>query len=472
MCAAATPRPSAHSQARLGSVSAELLGVDRVGAELVELLARERHPGRLRDPAPVRVAAVERGLDQRRVGDRAGDPLGLVLGSPPRRPRSAPPCVAPSPSATISSASCSRIASSRPSGSGAPAAPVACSSTVSLVLIWPSTVIRSNEPLDGGAQRRLGVGDLGVGLHEAEHGREPGLHHPRPLRLGGDGHPARGHRARLRAAVGGHDRAAELAAAAARESAAAASPTPRTTSSTRSGTPITPVSATATVARLGAERRRGGVAHRQRVGVALLAGRRVRVAGVDDHGADRVAVALLAADPDRRRRGGVAGQQQRRAHLVRVAGRRSPTSVSPPPLSPQATPRGPEAGRQPGRVELLDALRRRRPTASGRSSPQALRLVEAEHQVEVLDRLPGGALPEVVDRGEDDRAVARRRRARGSGRGWCRARRAARAARRPPRRTARRRSAPRTAARGPRPARSARRSSSPAAPGRSAADAA
>ncbi len=51
----------------------------------------------------------------------------------------------PSPSATTSSASCKSTASSSPSGSGAPEAPVACRSRVSLVLICPSTVIRSKE---------------------------------------------------------------------------------------------------------------------------------------------------------------------------------------------------------------------------------------------------------------------------------------------------------------------------------------
>ena len=37
--------------------------------------ARQRGADRLRDPPPVRVAAVQRRLDERRVGDRAGDPL-------------------------------------------------------------------------------------------------------------------------------------------------------------------------------------------------------------------------------------------------------------------------------------------------------------------------------------------------------------------------------------------------------------
>ena len=72
--AAAECRPRAPPRAARG----EVLGVDLGRAELVELLAGERHPGRLRDPAPVRVASEERRLHQRRVGDRACDPLGLL----------------------------------------------------------------------------------------------------------------------------------------------------------------------------------------------------------------------------------------------------------------------------------------------------------------------------------------------------------------------------------------------------------
>ena len=73
-------------------------------------------PGRLGDPAPVGVAAVERGLDQRRVGDRPRDPLGLLAPTRASATSTRPTRVAPSPSATISSASWSRTASSRPVG--------------------------------------------------------------------------------------------------------------------------------------------------------------------------------------------------------------------------------------------------------------------------------------------------------------------------------------------------------------------
>ena len=50
---------------------------------------------------------------------------------------------------------------------------------MSLVLIWPSTVIRSIEPGQRRAQGRVGVVDNGVGLDEAEHRGEARLDHAR-----------------------------------------------------------------------------------------------------------------------------------------------------------------------------------------------------------------------------------------------------------------------------------------------------
>ena len=68
---------------------------------------------------------------------------------------------------------------------------------MSLVLIWPSTVIRSNDSATA-AQRVVGIGRQGIGLHEAEHRGEARLDHPRALRLGGDGHATGVTRAPLR----------------------------------------------------------------------------------------------------------------------------------------------------------------------------------------------------------------------------------------------------------------------------------
>ncbi len=64
----------------------------------------------------------------------------------------------------------------------------------------------------GGLQRRCRVGDDGVGLDEAEHRRHVRLDHPRTLRLGGEGDAVDRQRAALGPAVGGGDRVGEGAA--------------------------------------------------------------------------------------------------------------------------------------------------------------------------------------------------------------------------------------------------------------------
>ena len=214
---------------RLGDVlAAQLGGVDRVGADLLQVLAGQRHAGRLGDPAPVGVAAEQRRLDQRRVGDRARDPLGLGgrggLGDlDPADPDGALAV------GTISIASCSSTASSRPSGSG-------CAGRAGRLQqhgVVGAHLAVDGDPLeggvDGGAQRGVGVLDDGVGLDEAEHRREVRLDHPRPLRLGGEGHAAGPQGAALRPAVGGEDRVGEGRPARRRRAPPAASPIPART---------------------------------------------------------------------------------------------------------------------------------------------------------------------------------------------------------------------------------------------------
>ena len=245
MCGARRPAPRRSTISASGPSAAELLGVDLVGAQLPELLARQGHARSLGDPPPVGVAAVERGLDERRVGDRPRDPLGL-LGSTPR-PRTSirPTRVAPSPSATTSSANWSRTASRSPSGSGRPEDPVAWSRTVSLVLIWPSTVIRSNEPPDGRPQAAVGIGQTGrpSGRSRAW-SRSRGWIIPAPFAWAVTVTPSQRTRAALRAAVRGHDRPSELLGPARRQAPRRLARSPRRTASMASGTPITPVSAT------------------------------------------------------------------------------------------------------------------------------------------------------------------------------------------------------------------------------------
>ncbi len=137
------------------------------------------------------------------------------------------------------------------------------------------------------------------------------------------------------------------------ERPAAASSMPGSTASIGSGTPIVPVSATATlsVSRSSASRR--PLAHAEGVGIALLAGLGVGVAAVDDGGADVAAIDPLAADPDRRRGGGVAGQQQGRDDPGLVADDEADVGLA-AALEAAVGAAGAEAGREPGGVELLD----------------------------------------------------------------------------------------------------------------------
>ena len=115
------------------------------------------------------------------------------------------------------------------------------------------------DPLEGGAdrgaQRRVGILDDGVGLDEAEHRREARLIIPAPFAWAERvTPPARtvqlfGQRSVVRIA-------SEKAVAPSAESAPAASPIPARTASIGSGTPIIPVSATATSSGRQAEPRR------------------------------------------------------------------------------------------------------------------------------------------------------------------------------------------------------------------------
>ena len=100
----AVPAPEPDLELRLGGVGPSSAASIAPGPSSSELLARERHPGRLGDPASS-VAPVERGLDERRVGDRARDAIGLLIGGGTVDADARDARLAPSPSATISSAS-------------------------------------------------------------------------------------------------------------------------------------------------------------------------------------------------------------------------------------------------------------------------------------------------------------------------------------------------------------------------------
>ena len=156
------------------------------------------------DAAPVRVAAVQRGLDQRRVGDRARRALDVR-----------PVAAAHDDAADALGALAVAGDLDAPAGAAARRAPGRRSArprtrarrrrreapehiriAVSLVDSWPSTVMRSNERLTHTPSSRSAVcgRQRRVGLHEAQHRGERRLDHPRALGLGGQAHGAAGQR--------------------------------------------------------------------------------------------------------------------------------------------------------------------------------------------------------------------------------------------------------------------------------------
>ena len=222
--------------------------------------AGQRHADGLHDAPPVGVAAVQRGLDQRRVGDRA---RGAPRRSSPWPPRTTtrPMRLAPSPSRTMSSASWRSSASSAwpkrssssDSGSTAHAAGARAHED--------RRVVGRELAVDGDAVERAlhahaeqQVGGLGrqrgVGLHEAQHRREGRLRscpRPWPARSGARSRRQLDLEARaLLERVGGHDRRGEVGVAVGAQLGAGARRGRRRPRACRAATPMTPVEATAT----------------------------------------------------------------------------------------------------------------------------------------------------------------------------------------------------------------------------------
>ena len=195
---------------------------------------------------------------------------------------------------------------------------------------------------DGCAQRRVGIGDDGIRLHEAEHRRVARLDHPGALRLGGEGDAAGADAAALRARVGRHDRRREVLAAVGPQRRRGAVDAAEHLAGVERN-PDRPGLGDGDGGGIDAERGRAALLHRDGVGVTLLAGRGVGVPGVDDGGADR---ARRRSDrgrpgPERRRRrcGSTAAPRRPGASQATI-----PTSVPPDSFRPQAGP----AARKPG----------------------------------------------------------------------------------------------------------------------------
>ena len=306
---------------------------------------------------------------------------------------------------------------------------------MSLVESWPSTEMRSNERLTQTPSSRSAVSacERRVGLHEAEHRREAGLDHPRALGLGADRAPcptaARRRasaasrtrpwwrsRARTRRRRPAPARRGRRASRAGRRPSASARRSRRSTA--------TATCSSCTPAAIAAAPCMRAASSRPRLPVAAFALPELTTTARSASSRQRVwhSSTGAASTPERVKRAAltVPGSEQTS----------SPRSGSPDGLIPAAHAGGAEAGGQPAARDARSTRAGRLDPARGERLTQALALVAPEHHVEVLHRLRGGALPQVVDRREDeDPARARRRCARRCGSSWSRAPRARRAGR-------------------------------------------
>ena len=161
--------------------------------------------------------------------------------------------------------------------------------------------------------------------------------------------------------------------------------------STWIGSPITPVEHARTSAASTSSAAAAAEIDRPRVGVTPLAGRRVRLAAVDDHGPAVTVRDARAAQVD-----GGGGDTVRREQAG--DGRAGIADEQPEVGAARRLQARAHAGRpEPPRVRHAHGY-----TPSGRE-PHGL--VHAVHEVEVLDRLPRGALHEVVEGADHDRSA-------------------------------------------------------------------
>ena len=405
----------------------------------------------MHEPPPVGVGAVQRGFHQGRVGDpargrldaasaptaahdHAGDPRGaLAVGHHHDRRAGAAARRAP------------RRSAARPRSRGRPAtplAPEAISTAVSLVESSPVDRAAVERALDAHAEQQLGgVGlERRVGLHEAQHRGEVRRDHARALALGGEAHRPGGQPdlevGALLERVGRLDRLLEVGVALAAQLPARGEDAlqhrlDRQVAADPAG------GAEHDLLGLDAQRRarRRPASWPRRPGRVGRSRRwrspswRAPRAGRPGGSARGSASTGAAAVPLAVKRAALTGRSE--SHTSR------PRSWLPLGLIPHADARGAEANRQSrvglqfahvlGRGDPPRAEERPRRAVGAPVAPHVvarahriLRSRAAEHQVEVLHRLRGGALPEVVDRREHDHlAGVRRRRRRTAGRSWC-----------------------------------------------------
>ena len=244
---------------------------------------------------------------------------------------------------------------------------------------------------------RLAGRERVVGGDDREHRREARVDHPGALR-----HPAdREAAAARRPPPSAHVSVVRIASAASPPPSGESSISPRPASSFGIGsfTPITPVERTSTCSGSIPSSARGLGRGRERVQLTLLAGRRVRDAGVD-HDRLRLGLGEVRLRDEHRRGLDAVGREHPGADGGH--GRAHDREVELRLADPGMHGAGDEAL---ARAVTAPVARSSGPLDGDRHQtstprrPQPGGLLEAEREVRVLDRLPGGALAEIVDRG-------------------------------------------------------------------------
>ena len=376
----------------------------------------QRGADRLRDPAPVRVPAVQRGLDQRRVRDRARRRCPRRPSSPPRT-TTRPIRLEPSPSRTMSSASLrSAQSSASPKRSlvlglrldrhAARARRLQDHGVVGGELAVDARPGRTSAPRTRRAAGRAVSGvKRSVGLDEAEHRRERRRDHPRALGL-------RASAARCRTAARRRPRSPWRTCPSSGSPRRSRRAPYSRSSRARAGDPADHLAGVQQHAdHAGRGDRDLVLAHAAgHRGRALHRARRPRSRGCRwprwrcrswrrSRGARPGACAPGSA------RTGAASTPERvkRAAETRLRRRADHQAEVHPARAASARTRRPRRGSPPGRSPgLLGHVRRASRSQRSSSSHKPLRLRPAEHQVQVLHGLRRRALPQVVDRREDD----------------------------------------------------------------------
>ena len=375
----------------------------------------------LQDAAEVGVGAVQRGLDERRVGDRARDGLDGARAAANDDARHPPRALAVGHDLDreLAQQRVDRLAehAARRRSPARPPRPRRRSRARTPCRWWTAgrpRVMRSKERFTHTpvSRSRVSASSAASVCDEAEHRREARRDHarrPSPARRAARVPRRQRHleAGALGPAVARQDRAREVVGAVAEQPRSAVAHARSATRSRGSSMPITPVDATPTCAASTPSASAAAAASRARS--RARAGRRRRSSSREFATTARRRSRSRLARHDHRRADARVGGEARGRHRVRLVADTARPRRAPVGLSPAATPAARKpAGSAAGRARVT-CRRRVAPSGSGRSSASTSATrpsvsSEPQHQVEVLHRLAGGALPEVVDRGEHQRA--------------------------------------------------------------------